>query len=375
VFAMAEGVPTPWLNEPWGSTTSTARWLVSLVVFLYVSVEALSLSSVGPEFQLMFSAPQLSIVQQTLGLCGACTLASIILFIWGGGCRRLSELIQLRTASVVALIILHLLFMLCLSTSVDRTEADVRCAILVFVVLLMPVLALCFERERDGRVRQYGMWPCLMGGKATMPHLGVFPGLLLIVAMALITLLHDPSYVEALGVFLTIGGMCVFAAETLAVATMLASDTDPFASVGVCAVVALPALAVIGLILIFSDEATALREYIDQDAARAALVLLFCLFTHGARLVLRFLVIHLTSPLTSMIAYVAALVIQRFYLSVYLQIDFRWYNITALALFPLAIVVHVWYMFQRQQVMATNALQPNEHQPLTQQKKEPLPAA
>ena len=136
MFAMAEGVPTPWLNEPWGSTTSTARWLVSLVVFLYVSVEALSLSSVGPEFQLMFSAPQLSIVQQTLGLCGACTLASIILFIWGGGCRRLSELIQLRTASVVALIILHLLFMLCLSTSVDRTEADVRCAILVFVVLL-----------------------------------------------------------------------------------------------------------------------------------------------------------------------------------------------------------------------------------------------
>lgn len=131
----------------------------------------------------------------------------------------------------------------------------------------VPVLALCFERERDGRVRQYGMWPCLMGGKATMPHLGVFPGLLLIVAMALITLLHDPSYVEALGVFLTIGGMCVFAAETLAVATMLASDTDPFASVGVCAVVALPALAVIGLILIFSDEATALREYIDQDAA------------------------------------------------------------------------------------------------------------
>jgi len=366
----------PWLNEPWGPTTSTSRWLVSLVVFLYVSVESLSLSSVGPEFELMFSAPQLIIVQQALGLFGACTLASIVLFIWGGGCRRLSELIQLRAASVVSLITLHLLFMLFLSTSLDRTEVEVRSAMLVCVVLLMPFLALCFERERDGRVRQYGMWPCLMGGKATMPHLGVFPGLLFIVAMAIISLLHvNQSYVEALGVFLTIGGMCVFAAETLVVATMLANDTDPFASFGVCAVVALPSLAVVALTLSFSDEATSLREYIDQDTARAALVLLFCLFTHGTRLVLRFLVIHLTSPLTSMIAYVVALVIDRFYFDVYLQVDFRWYNITALALFPLAIVVHVWYMFQRQQVMATNALQPNEHQPLTPQKTEPLPAA
>ena len=34
----------------------------------------------------------------------------------------------------------------------------------------------------------------------------------------------------------------------------------------------------------------------------------------------------------------SALVWPQFYLSVYLQIDFRWYNITALALFPLAIV-------------------------------------
>ena len=59
-----------------------------------------------------------------------------------------------------------------------------------------------------------------------------------------------------------------------------------------------------------------------------------------------------------------------------LRVGFRWHASDRFVGCPMRPqVVHVWYMFQRQQVMATNALQPNEHQPLTQQKKEPLPAA
>ena len=61
----------------------------------------------------------------------------------------------------------------------------------LWLPLIMPFTAVCFERERDGAARQYGLWPCLCLGRSSVhaaidslyvqPWWGVLPGVFLIV--------------------------------------------------------------------------------------------------------------------------------------------------------------------------------------------------
>ena len=41
--------------------------------------------------------------------------------------------------------------------------------------LLVPFTAVCFEREVNGEVKQYGLWPCLIPGTPNNPHWACCP--------------------------------------------------------------------------------------------------------------------------------------------------------------------------------------------------------
>uniref|UniRef100_A0A7S2GKJ8 Uncharacterized protein n=1 Tax=Haptolina brevifila TaxID=156173 RepID=A0A7S2GKJ8_9EUKA len=152
------------------------------------------------------------------------------------------------------------------------------------------------------------------------------------------------------------------ASSHVKVACLLAGDTDAFAASAVVLYVSL--LNFVGFsCFAFLGEATEIRSYVNGYASASYEIVIFVLAL-GARFLLRYMVIHTASALTSTIAFVVSVVLAQLYISVFDHIWWTWYALFGIITLPFGLALHVWYMLERQKVMERLPEPLSEKQPL-----------
>lgn len=189
-----------YLAEPWGSYTSAPRQhvLILLVGFLCAQSATIFLTSEGfiAKFDENLQTP---IFQMSLAFACAFVASSAYIFSLGGGASALLSFVKMQGSQIVFLAVttfgaLNSYY----AAALVMSEPNLSLAILI-LPLLMPIVAVCFERERDGPVRQYGLWPCCFKNRSN-PYYGVYPGLLLIVIACVLAFGRTGTLCTSIGI-------------------------------------------------------------------------------------------------------------------------------------------------------------------------------
>jgi len=145
---------------------------------------------------------------------------------------------------------------------------------------------------------------------------------------------------------------------------MLSGDSEPLGASAICLCVSLLSFVAMCVISFFAERSEINNFYSSSSAAQASSVTVGLIVGLGARNLMRYVIIHVTSSLTSTIVYAVAIVLAQLYIAIFEEIAWTWYAVVGLACLPPALGLHVWYMGERQKRMASVSQPLTEQQPL-----------
>ena len=303
------------LAEKWGSYTTATRKHV-----LAVLVGAL-LTNAGTTFLLSegFIAKfddNLATPMFQLSLAFLCAFIGTSLCIFtpfgggaGGGLPPLMSLWNQHSHEIAFLVLTTFGTLNARSAStIVMSETPISLTLLA-TPLFMPLLAVMFERERDGTVRQYGLWPCCFRTpNTTNPYYGVFPGLALIVATCCVAVYRANTLRTGLGVALAVVALILEVTSLVSAAVILGRGKPdmrtPLYLAWWVSLLAVPLFLIASLPF---HEAERIATFWSTRTGDAVIIYGAIALCGAGALVLRYMLIHAASMLTMSIVFATSL--------------------------------------------------------------------
>jgi len=270
----------------------------------------------------------------------------------GGGMPSFRKYVADSCCPVFMLAILSFLSALSSQAASEKSSSSMHSALRAIAPLFVPILALCFEREVDGSLRQYGLWPCL-SSRPLGPGYGVFPALFLLSGSATAVFFNGGAMYASspVGVFFSLSSGITFAIANVIVAVVTSQQSSLLASSGACVLTSLFMALAFGALSLAMGDASQAANLLQLQPAQAIPLYASLFFIFGLATFLRFTVIHLTSSLTATITFVLADATAQ--LLIDLTASSSWMSpVNALGVVGIlvALILHVWYMEGRERI-------------------------
>jgi len=341
----------------WGRSTAASRGLVIGLLCGFVLLSTTQIIIYSDTFRIktqQLDDEQAPYFQALIGQIVGIILATVLLLCFegcGGAFATIRDLATKNVCCLFFLVFARSLSWICRLGSGDLEGMTMHLSVMAFEPMLIPFLALCFERERDGSLRQYGLWPCLFGN-TSMPAWGVFPGLIVLITAVVMSAADGPATSpqasSALGIAVSTFSEIALCIEMVTVSVLMTKQTRLHASLAAMWWACLICTPFMVMMCYPTYHANNALNYIQRQPGRAWTLYTVSAINDSLVTLLRYVLVHLASSLTTAVGGTVAVQIALITLDT-LRVLHLWpaVKVAGVCLFPVGLLAHLWYMRER----------------------------